>query len=133
MITFQYPAYTPTVSLILPSPDKGEEDQFDSNMIITLTRDNTQRSYVEKVDSKIIELSFSAIKSDKRDETMDFFRGLGSNYIKYTDYIPRPVVDTNPTVFTFDDWILSLLDNIEMISSGRGLYEFSVNVEKWKL
>lgn len=133
MITFEYPAYTPTVTLTLPAPDKGDQDQFESNMIITLTRDNTQRSYVEKVNSKILELSFSDIKPDKRDETMEFFRGLGSNYIKYTDYIPRPVPNSHPTTFTFDAWILSLLENIDMVSTGPNKFEFTVTAERWPL
>ena len=133
MITFEYPAYTPTETLTLPSPNKGDQDQFESNMIITLTRDNTQRSYIKKVNSKIIELTFSNIKPSKRDETMVFFRGLGSNYIKYTDYIPRLIPNSHPTEFTFDAWILSLLDDIGMVSTGPNKFEFTVTAERWAL
>lgn len=128
MITFQYPAYAPINTLELPSPEKDDSSVLEGQMQIVLTRDNTQRTYVKKAETKILELEFTNIKSKKRDEVVNFFRGLSSNYIRYIDYIPRPI--PNSELFTFDNWILNLLDEVQLVSIGRN-YEFSIVAERW--
>lgn len=129
MITFQYPAYTPTISLELPSPEKDDSSILEGQMQIVITRDNTQRTYVKKPETKILELEFTNIKHEKRDEVANFFRGLSSNYIRYIDYIPRSIPDSE--LFTFDNWILNLLDEVQLISIEGNKYEFSIIAERW--
>lgn len=129
MITLQYPAYTPTESLELSSPIKGDSRQQESKMQIVITRDNTQRSYIKDIGTKIMELHFERICTDDRNLAVTFFRGLSSNYLRYIDYIPRST--TNPNVFTYDNWILNLLEDIEIVSSGRDMYEFTIFAESW--
>lgn len=129
MITLQYPAYTPTESLELSSPVKGDNRVQESKMKIVITRDNTQRTYIKDIGTKIMELHFEKICKDDRDLAVAFFRGLSSNYLRYIDYIPRST--SNPNVFTFDNWILNLLEDIEITSSSRGLYEFTILAESW--
>lgn len=130
MITFQYPAYAPTVTLELSSPEKEDTAILEGQMRVILTRDNTQRTYVKKAETKILELEF-IVTGTKRVEVVNFFRGLGSNYIRYIDYIPRLVPDTDPQEYTFDNWILNLIDDVEPISISRDKYEFTIIAERW--
>lgn len=129
MITLQYPAYVPTASLELSSPVKGDNRIQESKMQIVITRDNTQRTYIKDIGTKIMELHFEKICTDDRNLAVAFFRGLSSNYLRYIDYIPRPTAD--PDVFTYDNWILNLLEEIEIIGSSRNLYEFTILAESW--
>ena len=131
MISFEFPAYSPIVKLDLSSPVKGDDINVENELRITLTRDNTQRSYAHKKRSKIIRLDFTGIKKSKRVEIMDFFRGVGSNYILYTDYIPRPIANSNPIQYTFNKWILSLLEDIAPTSIQANKFEFTVVARRW--
>lgn len=118
MITFAYPGYNPTVFLDLPSPQIGDTDIGNDEIIIHPTKGGNYKTVVHRDDALSTTLQFEVCQ--RKSEILAFFAQARKEYIKYTDY--------NGKV-----WMCQMTnDKVSMTNSPTGP-EFSIDVYKWEM
>lgn len=120
MITLEYPGYAPTVSLEIQSPEKGDADTPEDQLIILKTQSGNYKSIVNTPfkTNYLNTLVFSACREQK-DEILEFLKAASKEYIRYTDY--------NNQV-----WMCQMISpNIDITNTFSGI-EFSIDVRKWQ-
>lgn len=120
MITLSYPAYNPTVTLELDSPEKGDQDTPDVTASLIATQSGSYKSIIFRPhkESYLTTLVFSSCKHSK-EEILDFFKQACKHYVKYIDY-------------DGEEWICQVLNQTIDIVNTINSIEYSIDVRKWQ-
>jgi hypothetical protein len=94
MITFQYPGYNPTVTISLPSPERGDDEVDLSELFIHRTEGGQYKSNIKASCTEEYErpLVFIGLCKAQIDELLAFIADSLGQYIKYTDYNGTPLI-----------------------------------------
>ena len=107
-ITLYYPnTGTPSSSIILPNPEHGNSEQYDTNIAYHIQMDGTVASYKKKL-KQVLLLNFSGVTKAKSDEFVVFYLANAGNELGYTDTLDR-------------DWKIRMINNPLETTTTRGL------------